>query len=88
MAQEKEIIRARLRLVTRFFIAIKNTNGNITDMKSVFDPRYYDAVIEAVNIVGRYNNKTQLYDTPSNPSNIGFYIKKMGARLISMCIIA
>jgi len=46
-----QMIRARLRLVSRLLIAMRNINNNITSLTSIYDPKYYDTFLDAINIL-------------------------------------
>jgi len=64
------MIRSRLRLRGRFLSALKIINPNIDDFVSLYSPKYYDDIIEAVNKVAGFDNQTN-------------YIKLHPMRLIS-----
>ncbi|XP_039306736.1 uncharacterized protein LOC120358084 [Solenopsis invicta] len=81
-----KMIRARLRLVTRLLIAMKSIDNNITSLTSIYDPKYYDTLIDAVNIVAQYNKEKDIYEKPANASNLGTYVKHIGELLITKCI--
>ena len=86
MPHQHEEIRANLRRLGRFLETIRNFDGSITDMASVFDPKYYNAAIEAVNVLAELDPDTQLYKKPSNATAIGTALKKLGLTLQSQCI--
>lgn len=60
------MVRACLRLAARFLRAIKEINKDISDLKSVFNPQFYDDFMEAINVVGKYDNEKDVYETPAN----------------------
>ena len=86
LPHEQDMIRARLRLVARFLIAIKEIDPKIRDLAAVFDPKHYDSTIAAINVVARYNSENDTYDTPSNASQLGTFLKVIAKKLISICI--
>lgn len=75
------MIRSRLRLLGRFLKEMRTISGNISDLASVYEPGYYDKVIEAVNIVAKLNKVTGTYGIPYNASTLGMLLKKIGAIL-------
>ena len=86
LPHEQDMIRARLRLIARFLIAIQEIDSQIVDLTAVFDPKHYDAAIAAINVVARYNSKEEIYDAPTNASQLGTFLKVIGKKLISVCI--
>jgi len=80
------MIRARLRVLGRFLLAIKEINKNITDFKSIYEPKIYDNCISAINIVARYNEEENIYQAPAVAANLATLIKHIGNLLIADCI--
>lgn len=81
-----QMIRARLRLVSRLLIAMRNINNDITSLTSIYDPKYYDTFLDAINIVAQYNKEKDTYEKPAIASNLGTYVKYIGELLITKCI--
>lgn len=81
-----QMIRARLRLVSRLLIAMRNINNDITSLTSIYDPKYYDTFLDAINIVAQYNKEKDTYEKPAIASNLGTYVKYIGELLITRCI--
>nr|CAI5857151.1 unnamed protein product [Callosobruchus analis] len=73
-------------LLGRFLLAIQKINRNITELKKVYDPSMYDEVISALNVVGGFNNESNMYKAPSVAYNLGSLIKKNGQIFISDCV--
>ncbi|KAK9872773.1 hypothetical protein WA026_019555 [Henosepilachna vigintioctopunctata] len=79
------MIRSKLRLIGRLLNAIKNINKTITDFSSIFQPKYYDEVIAAVNkvaILGENNS----YHSPATAFSYGTLMKKCAKLLVNECI--
>lgn len=81
-----DMIRARMRLLGRFLIALKEIEPSIDNFTGLYHPKFYDSVIKAINIIAGYNAEEGTYNTPSNGSNLGTLIKKIGKHLISLCV--
>jgi len=81
-----DMIRARLRLLGRFLLALKDINKNVSDFESLYCPRLYDDCIHAINIVAKYNNEKKIYGTPAVAANLSTLIKYIGNLLIAECI--
>ncbi|XP_067214617.1 uncharacterized protein [Linepithema humile] len=81
-----DMIRARLRVLGRFLIALKETNKNIENFESLYHPKFYDDCICAINTVARYNDENQMYEAPAVAANLSTLIKQIGNLLITKCI--
>jgi len=81
-----DMIRARLRLLDRFLLSLKNINKNVTDFESLYRPRIYDDCIRAINVVAKYNSEEKIYETPAVAANLSTLIKYIGNLLIAECI--
>lgn len=81
------MIRARLRLLGRFLLAIKDINENIENFESIYNPKVYDDCICAINKVAKYNPEEKMYETPAVAATlISTLIKHIGNVLIMECI--
>lgn len=54
------MIRARLRLLGRYLIALRTKSENITDFASLYDPKFYDVAIVAVNSVAGFDEEENI----------------------------
>lgn len=82
-----QMIRAKLSLLARFLLFIKKIEVSITDFASIYDPKYYHKVIEAINQFAELDEETGYYKIPYRASEITTNINKMGLILINECII-
>ncbi|XP_039302367.1 uncharacterized protein LOC120359603 isoform X2 [Solenopsis invicta] len=80
---QQDMIRARLRLLGRFLIAIKEYNSIVTEFSDIYNPAVYDDCLKAVNKVADFNCITKKFGAPSVASNIGTYLKHIGNLLIT-----
>lgn len=74
-------IRAKLRLLGRFLAAAKHVNNTITDLSSIFTPKYIDTMIEAIDIVARIDRLNNTCEAPANALNLVTYLKQIGVIL-------
>ncbi|KYN04691.1 hypothetical protein ALC62_04433 [Cyphomyrmex costatus] len=81
-----DMIRARLRLLGRFLLALKDINKNVENFDSIYRPKLYDDCIHAINIVARYNSEERIYGAPSVASTLSTLIKYIGNLFIGECI--
>lgn len=77
------MIRARLRVLGRFLLALKKINSNIEDFKSLYHPKVYDDYISATNVVAGYDNEENIYKTPAVAANLSTLLKHIRNLLIT-----
>lgn len=81
-----DMIRARLRVLGRFLLALRDINKNIENFESVYHPRVYEDCISTINVVAKYNSEQKEYETPAVAANLSTLIKHIGNLLITECI--
>lgn len=81
-----EMIRQRMRLLGRFMIALKEINTQITDLASIYDPKYCDDVQKTIDMVAKLNADTGHYENPSLAFSLGSLIKTIGGFYVNQCI--
>jgi len=64
-----------LRVLGRFFLALKDINKNVENFESLYHPRIYDDCIRAINTVAKYNHEEKMYATPAVAANLCTLIK-------------
>ncbi|XP_043474355.1 uncharacterized protein LOC122506307 [Leptopilina heterotoma] len=83
---QHDMIRARLRLLGRFLQQVKELDKNITDMASVFHPKFYEVTKHAIKIIANFNEDTRTYATPSIMTSLFSLLKQLGNRLVTLTI--
>lgn len=81
-----DMIRARLRLIGRFLQTMKNSKPEITDLKSVVDPKYCYETIKSINELAGANRSGH-FETPTVASTLGTLLKYLAKILINESII-
>ncbi|KAL6262001.1 hypothetical protein P5V15_007090 [Pogonomyrmex californicus] len=76
------MIRSRLRLLGRYLVTLRTKSESITDFASLYDPKFYDVAIAAVNSVAGFDENK----TPSVAFNLGTYMKHIKEIFITECI--
>lgn len=84
--QQHDLIRARLRLLGRLLRTIKSLNSEITDFASIYQPKFYDDLLRAIDIEARFNKSTGEHEVPSVVTTSGIYLKVVGETFIVECI--
>ena len=79
-------IRSKLRVLGRFFISIRSNKLGKTEFPSIYDPKFNDALKEAVNDVARFNELTGSDSTRAKASSLGTLIKFVGTLYETICI--
>lgn len=72
------MIRARLRLAGRILYCIREINPDITDYASIFNPKFYDSLVEAIKVVARYDPDHNEFNAPATASFAVTQIKQIG----------
>lgn len=75
---QHDLIRARLRVLGRFLLALREINNSIKDFQSLYQPKIYDDCISAMNMVAGYDEKKQLYKAPAVAAKLSTLIKYIG----------
>ncbi|XP_067215704.1 uncharacterized protein [Linepithema humile] len=86
LQHQQDMIRARLRLLGRFLIAVKEYNPDVIEFSDIYNPSIYDDCLKAVNKVAHFDSINKKYGAPSVASNIGTNLKQIGNLLITKCI--
>lgn len=79
-------IRSHLRLLGRFLCAIKSINTEITDLASVYQPKFYDDALSAIHEIAAFDPKSKTFGSPSTAYAIGALLKKVASFYIIECI--
>ncbi|GJQ78787.1 hypothetical protein Trydic_g2818 [Trypoxylus dichotomus] len=74
----KGYIRQNLRIVGKFFLAMKNLNQSIEEFSSIYNPKYCDAVSKALIHVAGYNLETKTFKLPEIARKLGKIVKTCG----------
>lgn len=83
---QHDMIRSRLRLLGRFWIAMKNFDKDLQQFSSIYDPKYYDNCIKSVHEIAQLDKETNTYKAPATASTLGTLIKQVGNLFITECI--
>ncbi|KAG5875339.1 hypothetical protein JTB14_033719 [Gonioctena quinquepunctata] len=66
--------------------AIKNLNKEVTDLTSVFDPKFPDDTVRANNETAKFNSEIWRNETPPVAFDLGTFLKQVGNLLTTECI--
>lgn len=78
---QQNMIRAKLRLAGRVLQALTHINDDVTDFASIYHPKRYKSVIEAIKVVGKFDPMTNEFNTPATASSAVTLVKQIGAIL-------
>lgn len=76
--QQEEMIRNRLRTLGRLLKTMKEIDPVITDFKSIYNPKLYKTMLDAVRKLSGFDPLTGAHQTPSLVTSVGTYIKSVG----------
>lgn len=83
---QHNMIRARLRLAGRLLLAVKKINQYITDFASIYNPRHYDSVVEAIKIISGFSSISYEFKSPATAAAAVTHVKQIGSYLIDVYI--
>lgn len=78
---QQNMIRAKLRLAGRVLQALRNITSEVTDFASIYHPKRYKSLIEAIKVVGKFDPATNDFGTPATASTAVTSIKQIGSIL-------
>lgn len=78
---QQNMIRAKLRLAGRVLYALRNIDSEVTDFASIFRPKRYKALIEAIKVVGKFNLTTNEFGAPGTGATAITSVKQIGSIL-------
>lgn len=76
-----DMIKGRLRLIARVLHELKRIEPEITDLKTLYHPKYFDRAVEAIQAVARLDSDKNEYGAPATASSCVTAIKKIGIML-------
>lgn len=77
-----DMIRGRLRLIARFLNELKRIEPQVTDLATLYHPKFFDQTVEAIQAVARFNDDDNHYGAPCTATSCVTAIKQIGALLI------
>lgn len=83
---QHDMIRSRLRLLGRFWLAMKTFDKDLQQFSDIYDPKYYDYCIKSVHVVAQLDEESNTYKAPATASSLGTLIKQVGNLFITECI--
>lgn len=78
---QQNMIRAKLRLAGRVLQAVRIINAEVTDFASLYHPKRYKQVIEAIKVVGKFNSVTNEFGAPATSASAVTLVKQIGSVL-------
>lgn len=77
------MIKGRLRVIARFLRELKRIEPEVKDLATMYDPIYFDRVVEAIQAVARFDAVRNEYGAPATASSCVTAIKQIGLMLKS-----
>lgn len=79
---QHDMIRSKLRSAGRILHEMKSICREVSDFASMYHPKYYDSLIDAIRIVGKFDSMENLYKSPSTAAAAVTQIREVGGILI------
>lgn len=83
---QHDLVRTLLRLLGRFLSAIRRINNEVSDLASVYHPKFYNDTISAIKNIAAFDPETGSYGAPSTAYSIRALLKKIAAFYITECV--
>lgn len=83
---QHDMIRAQLRLLGRFKLAIKAVDPHVNDFDSILKPQRFDSAIDALRTVAHWDATIMWFETPAVAQNLVTLIKKIANKSRTECI--
>ncbi|XP_037033027.1 uncharacterized protein LOC119072014 [Bradysia coprophila] len=81
--KSRPMIKGRLRLIARFLQELKRIEPEVKDLATLYHPKYFDRVVEAIQAVARFDVEKNEYGAPATASSCVTLVKQIGVILIS-----
>lgn len=76
------VISSKLRLAGRLLSILKSIEPEVTDFASLFRPKFYDNVIRAIRLIGKFDPVKKYYGIPSTSKAAVTLIRAVGVKLV------
>ncbi|KAG5865181.1 hypothetical protein JTB14_024130 [Gonioctena quinquepunctata] len=80
------MIRNRLIRMAKILIKIGEANPSVKQFADILKPQMYDSLIDVINSMGEYDERTENYRKPTLPTEIGTSLKYVIQLYVSECI--
>lgn len=80
---QSNVVSGKLRLAGRLLSTLKSINQDISDFASLYKPRYYDNVIQAIRTIGRFDPVKKYYGSPSTSKAAVTLVRAVGVKLVA-----
>lgn len=81
---QKGMKRYRIKMAGRILHALKSID--VTDFASIYKPKHYDSMVEAIRIVSRFDAKSNKFGAPACTSTAVTLMRKLGSFLVGAYI--
>ncbi|XP_071579921.1 uncharacterized protein [Temnothorax nylanderi] len=83
---QHDMIRAHLRLLGRYKLAVQDINKEIDDFQLIFRPQNFNTAVKALRIVAKWEASIMWFKTPAVANTLTTLLKKCAATLQAECI--
>ena len=83
---QHDMIRAKLRLLGRFLKEMKRLEDDVTDMASIFRPKFYKSAKEAIKKLAEFDEISSTFGRPTIVTHLFSLLKITGNRLVTIYI--
>ena len=83
---QHDMIRAKLRILGRFLKEMKTLEDEITDIASIFRPKFYKSAKEAIKKLAKFDEISSTFGRPTIVTHLFSLLKITGGRLVTIDI--
>ncbi|XP_070167781.1 uncharacterized protein [Polyergus mexicanus] len=83
---QHDMIRAHLRLLGRYKLAIQEINKEINDFQLIFQPQNFNSAVSALRIGAKWDRSIMWFKTPAVANTLTTLLKKCASTLKAECI--
>lgn len=80
---QKNMKSYRLKMAGRILQSLKSIDPEVNDFESIYHPKYYDSLIEAIKTLAKFNDQTAEFITPACASTAVTVVRHIGKLLIA-----
>lgn len=70
------VISRKMRELAKLLIEIRKKDQSVKDLLGALNPKYYDLIVSATKVVGKYDSEKDRFDSPTFAMNISTSIKQ------------
>lgn len=79
-------VRSNLRALGKLLLCSQKVDESIEGLADLFKPLHFDTLLAGVQLAAEFDEKTNMFKSPTLAANLGTLVKKCGNLLLTYCI--